>query len=152
MIKENEQLSFEEVLSKLIRYCNYQARSEQEVFFKANELTSDDDIVLKLTDFLKQEKYIDDVKFAEVFVKGKMNQKRWGKYKIKEGLRQKGVSPRTIEHTLSAIDQQQYLENLQTLVEKRTKKLKLDREEKTKVYRYLLSKGYESGLILEHIG
>ena len=151
MHKEKEHLFFEEILSKLLRYCSYQARSEQEVHQKAKELTTDKEAIEKLLKFLREENYIDDKEFATEYIRGKMNQKKWGRYKIKQGLKLKGISNSTIDNAINRIDEQRYIENLQTLIEKRNSGLKLDSKEKRKLYHYLLNKGYESNLIIDHL-
>ena len=151
MRKEKEHLFFEEVFSKLVRYCAYQERSEQEVYFKAKEFTIDENLIADLLAQLKGERYLDDRRFSAAYVKGKINQKRWGRYKIREGLKSKGVANDIIQGALEGIDDQQYLTNLQKLIENQKVDFKNDVQAKGKLYRYLMSKGYESGVILEFL-
>lgn len=151
MHKEKEHLFFVEVFSKLIRYCAYQERSEQEVYFKAKEFTINENLITDLLAQLKEEKYVDDRRFSAAYVKGKINQKRWGRYKIREGLKSKGVANKIIQEALEAIDDQQYLRNLQKLIENQKVDVKNDVKAKGKLYRYLMSKGYESSIVLEYI-
>lgn len=149
MYSGNKQYSFEEVLSKLMRYCSYQERSELEVRQKAALLGAKKSDFEKLIGLLKADNFINEKRFAESYVRGKLKVKRWGKYKICEGLRMKGVSAGTIEKQLSGISREQYLENLEHLVEQRNLSGKLSQEELSKQYRYFLSKGYESDLVME---
>lgn len=149
MYSGNKQYSFEEVLSKLMRYCSYQERSELEVCQKAALLGAKKSDLEKFIDFLKADNFINEKRFAESYVRGKFKVKRWGKYKIREGLRMKGISDALIEKQLSGISREQYLENLEHLVEQRNLSGKLSQEELSKQYRYFLSKGYESDLVME---
>lgn len=149
MYSGNKQYSFEEVLSKLMRYCSYQERSELEVRQKATLLGAKKSDLEKCIDLLKADNFLNEKRFAESYVSGKLKVKRWGKYKIREGLRTKGISDALIEKQLSGIKREQYLQNLEHLVEQRNLSGKLSQEELSKQYRYFLSKGYESDLVME---
>ena len=151
MHKEKKHLSFEEVLAKLMKYCSYQERSEKEVCYKAKELGIEEKYFAELLSALKNDHFVDDERFAEAYVRGKVSQKKWGKYKIIEGLKQKGISQTFITEAISRIDQEKYFDNLNVLARKRNVIDALSSEERSKVYRYLLSKGYESNLILKVI-
>lgn len=149
MYSGNKQYSFEEVLIKLMKYCSYQERSALEVKQKAALLGAKRSDLEKLIDLLKADNFINEKRFAESYVRGKFKVKRWGKYKIREGLRMKGISDTVIEKQLSGISREQYLENLEHLVDQRNLSGKLSQEELSKQYRYFLSKGYESDLVME---
>lgn len=144
---KKKQYSFSEVYTKLMKYCAYQERSSFEAKTKAYELGLRDQGLDQLLDQLMQEKFVDDIRFAEAYVRGKMRVKRWGKYKISEGLYAKGIKGELAEKALKTIDNKLYKENLEHWV-----KYKLEREVYTKteaprLYRFLQSKGYESDLI-----
>lgn len=149
MYSGNKQYSFGEVLNKLMRYCSYQERSTLEVKQKAALLGAKRSDLEKLIDLLQEDNFINEKRFAESYVRGKFKVKRWGKYKIREGLRMKGVSDAVLEKQLSGISREQFLENLEHLVEQRNLSGKLSQEELSKQYRYFLSKGYESDLVVE---
>lgn len=144
---KKKQYSFSEVYTKLMKYCAYQERSSFEAKTKAYELGLRDQDLDQLLDQLIEEKFVDDVRFAEAYVRGKMRVKRWGKYKISEGLYSKGIKGELAEQTLKNMDDGLYQENLEYWV-----KYKLEREiytkaEAPKLYRFLQAKGYESDLI-----
>jgi regulatory protein len=149
MYSGNKQYSFEEVFSKLMKYCSYQERSKLEVEQKASLLGAKKNELEKLVDLLQADNFIDEKRFAESYVRGKLKVKRWGKYKIREGLRMKGVSNVLIEKQLIEIGREEYLENLEHLVDQRKLSGKLSQEELSKQYRYFLSKGYDSDLVME---
>ena len=151
MPKEKQQNSFEEVLSKLMRYCAYQERSELEVRQRALELGATESNCDRLLKELKKEKFIENRRFAELYLRGKVNQKRWGKFKIIEGLRKKGISQADIDYAFSQMDHMVYENNLKQLIEKKIEGQEMNSAFKAKVFRYLTSKGYESSLVLEFL-
>ncbi len=148
MLKENRQITYGEALSKLMRYCSYQERSEREVVTKAKDLGLQPMDLPRLIEELQKENFIDESRFAEAYVRGKVRIKKWGVLKIKEGLSQKGVDRSVITAALKTIDQELYLKNLEELVHKRGYSKEATASERSKVYRYLLSKGYESNVVL----
>ena len=91
MFKKKQPLSFQEVLSKLMRYCSYQERSPFEVKQKLREYALPADKVDEIMDLLLDDNFINEERFATLFVRGKVKVKRWGLYKIREGLSKKGV-------------------------------------------------------------
>lgn len=149
MTTNKQAFSFEEILAKMMRFCSYQERSEWEISQKVKEYglaSADTDQLLNI---LKEENFIDETRFATAFVRGKLKVKKWGIYKIKQGLIAKGVKPSIVSEALKTIDYELYLENLKVLFQQKAKTLGNSRNERAKIYRYLLSKGYESKLVME---
>lgn len=126
---------------KLRKYCSYQDRSCLEVRRKMAQLLVPAEEAENLLAELIEEKYVDDARFAESFIRGKMLIKRWGRVKIKVELAQRGVASDIIKQKIDEMDDDIYIGNLKYLVEK------WNREnpggEREKMFRFLLSKGYE---------
>ncbi len=87
--------------------------------------------------------FVSDERFAESFIRGKMNIKRWGKVKMRVELHQRGISDEIINQKFDEIDDEQYFANLRYLVEKWSREN--PQGEKVKLIKFLLSKGYEMG-------
>jgi len=140
-------LGFNEIKSRLERYCAYQERSPFEVKKKLMSFTSDSNQLDDIMASLIEEGFVKLERFVESYVQGKINQKRWGKLKIKNGLIQNRIPAEVIEEALSNIDLEKYRKNIEILVLKKissiNKKASLF-EKKTKVLRFLSSKGYVS--------
>jgi regulatory protein len=149
MNRHRKQYSFEEVLGKLMRYCAYQERSPKEVKEKALKLGSSakeqDELIRKL----EADRFLDEERFAEIYVKGKAMLKRWGKFKLIQGLRLKGISTSIIDKVVADISAEDFQENLLYLIERRLPIDNEDKNEVAKLYRYLLGKGYESEMIIK---
>ena len=108
----------------------------------------------RLLAHLIEHNFLNEERFAQAFVSGKINIKRWGRVKIRQQLKQKKISDYSIQKAFSEIDESQYLSNLQQLAEKKWRTLGKEKDtyvSKMKVARFLSSKGYESDLIRESL-
>lgn len=134
---------------KIRKYCVYQERSCREVRVKITQLGIHGREAEQLIEELIEDKYVDDERFTACFIRGKMNTKCWGRLKLQNELLKKGISSDLIYAQLSQIDEDGYDDNIQKLIEK-WRRTNPD-QDSTKLYRFLLSKGYESFKIAEMI-
>ncbi|MBL4709517.1 MAG: regulatory protein RecX [Flavobacteriales bacterium] len=151
MYQNKQALSYSEVLSKAMRYCSYQERSIYEVKQKLREYRLKESDLQLILEYLQKENFLNEIRFADAFVRGKVNIKRWGLFKIREGLSAKGVSSKLVNEAVKGIDEKVYLQNLEELVEKKLNLLGTDEQKREKLYRFLQSKGYESDLIMKEM-
>ena len=93
---------------------------------------------------LKREKFIDDGRYAEAFVREKVNLSGWGEWKIRSALRRKGVAEDVINAALGQLSPEQSAQRLAERLKRkmRTVKYSSTYELRTKLIRYALSLGY----------
>jgi len=136
----------------IVRYCHYQERCHSEVKRKLYDLgvrlPKTDEIISELIsrDILNEER------FAIAYAGGKFRMKQWGRIKIKTALKQRQISDYCINKALNDINYEEYHNVLIRLAEKHWDKLKKEKHpqvRKEKLFRYLMQKGYETGLISE---
>ena len=141
-----EALGFEELLTRLEYFCAYQERCEYDVLEKIKKLGLDGpEKTMLLIKRLQKEGFLDQQRFIASYVMGKVSIKKWGVNKIRAGLIQKRISPDDIARGMMEIDTNIYQENLRSLFEKKIINLadyKTDQQQKSKVVRFLNSKGY----------
>jgi regulatory protein len=144
-----KKLTSEQAFQKLRHFCSYQERSHQEVLEKIYSFgiyKSDAEVLVTQ---LIEENYLNEERFAIAFVGGKFRIKQWGRKKIEYELKQKKVSTYCIKKALKTIDEADYLQTLQSLVNKKWESLKaeqyLNRQAKTMAY--VSQKGFEPSLI-----
>lgn len=91
---------------------------------------------------------MNEKRFAEAYVTGKFRMKKWGKYKMRYGLRNHRIDEDLVEQSLSLIDEDEYLSVLKTLIEKKNNSLKEGNKliRKKKILDFVVNKGYESSL------
>lgn len=136
-------------LQKAANWCAYQERSQQEVRDKLYEWQMKSLEVEEIISTLIAENFLNEERFAFAYVSGKFKIKKWGKIKIKQGLKLKRVPETIIKKALNSIDGDEYIATLRNLLEKKqqTEKEKNAIKRQFKLVNYLHSKGYEKDLI-----
>jgi regulatory protein len=150
-MNRKKSISKQEALSRAMRYCAYQERCEQDVKKKLREwgLTEVDQQNAILGE-LKEENFIDQERFAGMFVKGKLFQNQWGQRKIRYTLREKNVDESIIEKALQEIPMEKYKEILDKLLLKKCEELKDEPSaKKIRIKRFLLQRGFTNQEIEE---
>lgn len=152
---QKKQVSFQEGLIKLQRYCAYQERCHSEVQQKLYDLgvwkNDADNIIVKLI----EDNFLNEERFAESYVHGKFTIKQWGKTKIKLKLKEKKVSDYLIKKALAQIDDADYLKTLEKLLSKKRKEYQTKHKGfalQAKLINFALSKGYEMDVVREVVG
>ena len=143
-----ESLGFNEILKRLEYFCAYQERCEYDVLEKVKKLgLQNPEKTEMLIKRLQKDGFLDQKRFVNSYITGKVSIKKWGVNKIRAGLVQKRIEPVIIARGIMEIDAGLYQENLQALFEKKIlalKDYKTDYQQKSKVIRFLSSKGYSS--------
>lgn len=136
-------MTVSEIITKLERYCAYQDRCTQEVLTKLRSLQVEEKEAQQILRLLKNDGFVDDERYAQSYIRGKVGLKQWGKQKIRMSLLQKGIPKELIDKYLEHITPQQYTDNLQAAVRKWTQSHgPVTQENITKLYRHLMAKGY----------
>lgn len=140
------------IYEKLARYCAYRERCLSEVLTKLKSFKAEEEDFNIYTGRLKSENFLNEERFAKAYVAA-YSRKKWGKTKIRSSLLQKKVESSLIKKYLDEVNEENYLEQIKTLASKKLKSIKADtkQEVKTKLLRFLLSKGYEMGKALAAI-
>jgi len=140
-----------EVLVKAANFCAYQERTQQEVRKRLAELEVEGDEAEEMIVWLIENNYLNEERFARIFAGSKFRQKRWGRLKIRQELKMRGVSEYCLKAGMSEIDDEDYLQTLTDLLEKKAKEIKESNplKRKQKLLSYALSKGFESDLVFD---
>lgn len=151
--KEVKTLSISEAKSRICYFCAYQERSQKQVREKLYEYRLFSDEVEELIAYLIEEKYINEQRFAEIFAGGKFRHKQWGRRKILMGLRQHNISEPCIALGMAAISEEDYIDTIYDLIEKKTRvvKTKDSLKRNQKIATYIIGKGFETSLVWECI-
>ncbi len=144
-------LTEEAALSRIRKYCAFQERCQQEVRNKLYEWGIYSTQVESMIAQLITEGFINEERFAKLFVGGKFRIKKWGKQKIKIELKKRKISSYCIDSAMDEIDDHEYYETLQNLIQKKKKELKASDSYilKNKLAHFAVSKGFESETVWE---
>ena len=103
----------------------------------------------EILDYLLDNRFVNDERFAISFVRGKINQSGWGVNKIRFHLMQKGVDKEIIDEALGQTDEETYRQRLIDILKTKAKTVKAenDFERKRKLAAYAMQKGFEGNLV-----
>lgn len=136
----------QQALQSLMRMCARSERSSGDALRLMKRWGVTDDDARKVLARLQADRFIDDRRFAEAFVRDKLNLSGWGAYKIKMSLRAKGVARDIIEEVVTTmIEATDMKERLEEIMQRKLRTLKYATtyEAKTKLIRFAASRGYD---------
>ena len=98
---------------------------------------------------LKQERYLNNGRFARAYCRDKLRFNGWGRIKIEYMLRGKGIEQEHIDAALGEIDEQQYADILHEVLAAKTKTLsgKPQEQARAALMRFAASRGFEPALV-----
>lgn len=140
---------YQSALQRAASYCSRREVASGQVLEKLRTWEIPEPWWEEILDFLINEKYVDDRRYAELFVKDKFNLNRWGRVKIVHMLRRQGIGEELIQEALELIDEEEYVSVCRELIRNKSATLK-DKNQynrKSKLLRYATGKGYETDLI-----
>lgn len=143
--RERKTKSATEALQSLMRLCARGERSTGDAMRLMRTWGVPESERQGVVDKLVAQRFIDNSRYAELYVREKSRLSGWGARKIAMQLRAKGVDKETIAEALATIDNE---EQGDRLVEKlrrkmRTTKAQSDYELRGKLLRYALGLGYD---------
>lgn len=147
MVKK--QMSYDAALTKAAAVCSRGEHAEAEIRRKVLQWGANANDADRVVDWLVDNNFVDNNRYAHAFVYDKTRFDLWGRTKIRHMLRQNGVDSATIEEAMDEIDETLYLSNLKTLLTAKARTINTDDAYKAKasLMRYAASRGYEPGLI-----
>lgn len=149
--KSVKPLTPDQVLDKMAKYCAYQERCVKDVRDKLKTFDIQQEDRDKILEFLLDNRFVDNERFAKSFVRGKVNQSGWGMNKIRFHLVQKGIDKELIDEALGQTDEEVYRQRLIDILKTKSKTIKAasDYEKKRKLAAYAMQKGFEGSLVWE---
>ena len=140
-----------DALDKMAKYCAYQERCVKDVRDKLKTYDISQEDRNKILDYLLDNRFANDERFAKSFVRGKINQSGWGLNKIRFHLAQKGIAKDIIDEALEQTDEEVYRQRLIDILNTKAKTVKAenDFEKKRKLAAYAMQKGFEGSLVWE---
>ena len=142
-----------EALIKAANFCAYQERTHKEVRNRLYELEIVGDESEAIITWLIENNYLNEERFARLFAGSKFRQKKWGRIKIRQELKMRGVSDYCLKAGMSEIDGDDYVVTLQEIIEKKLKDIKDSNKliVKQKLVKFALSKGFENDLVFDAV-
>ena len=147
----DETYLFKTSLNRAMALCAGREYCSDDIRSKLGSWVIRSDDAGKIMEILVKEKFLDDRRYAEAFVKDKYRQNKWGRLKIASMLRMKNIPGDIINLALQAIDEDEYRQTVREIVmsHRKSVKAKNNYDLKGKLMRFGLSKGFESNLLYD---
>ena len=142
-------LTPDQVLDKMAKYCAYQERCTKDVTDKLKTFDISETDKKEILNYLIDNRFVNDERFARSFVRGKINQSGWGANKIRFNLKRKGIADELINDALSEYDGDLYRQKLEQILKTKKVKAATPFETKQKLAAYAIQKGFEPSLVWE---
>jgi regulatory protein len=143
----------EYVLSRMQKLCSLNEKCSFDIEQKIRNYPLGETEQKWIKEKLKEEKFVDDGRYASFFVKDKFKFNKWGKTKIAYALKMKRIDEKHIEEALSVIEDDEYQALLHELI--KTKNKELDDKDlykkKAKIFRFVSQRGFETDLIYREL-
>ncbi len=148
-----ETISETKALSRMANLC---ARREYCVFdieTKLQRYNLEPGVAKNIVAKLKNEKYIDELRFTRSFIRDKIRFNKWGKVKILYALRQKRVPENIVSEAFLDFTDEDLNDSLQELLQAKWKTIKgnSEYEKQNKLIRFGMSRGFDMSNIMQCI-
>jgi len=153
-MKHLKTYNYKEALNKAANLCSRKEKCASDIEKKISGWGLTPEESDQGIDWLVENKFIDNERFARFFVRDKFRFNRWGKIKIAHALRQKQLPAEIIELALNQeIDAQDYINTLEKLLRSKAKRtIAIDLyEKKAKLARFAAGRGFEQDLVFSVI-
>lgn len=139
----------QEALLKLTALCSGAEHCRQEMQEKLLRWGITEDAQQRILDYLEDERYINDERFARGFIHDKMEYNGWGRRKIEQALWLKRIPKDVSKPLLDDISNEKWAERLHPIIASKRRMVKADSayEMNQKLYRFALSRGFSFDVI-----
>ncbi|UGU18231.1 RecX family transcriptional regulator [Sinomicrobium kalidii] len=154
--------TLDEAKRKLEHFCAYRERCHKEVVSKLQKMNMIPLAIDAVLVHLIENNFLNEGRFARSFARGKFRLKKWGKQRIVRELEWRDISAPNIREALREIDEENYMDTLHEIAEKKWEQIKESlpsgKKKTEALYRgrkklsdYLLYRGWESHLVNEKV-
>ena len=150
ILNTHKTYTVEEATRRLERYCAYQERCHREVHQKLYEMRMIPEAIDQIIHHLLQHNFLNETRFAQAFARGKFRTKKWGRKRIVNELKLRGISKYNVQLALKEIPDAEYYKTFEALAEKRLAQLAGEKnlqKKRKKLADYLFYRGWESELV-----
>lgn len=145
--------SIKEAIHKIEHYCAYQERCHEEVVQKLRSMKMDSEEIDHIIAHLINDNFLNEERFACSFARGKHRMKHWGKIRITNELKFRGINQTLINIALKEIDSEEYYMIFDTLANRQWESIQETNslKKRKKFCDYMLRRGFESNLVYEKV-
>ena len=137
----------------LAALCAQAEHCQYEMLEKMRRWELPEDAQARVMAKLVKERYVDDERYAQAFVKDKIRYNKWGRRKVEQALWQKRIDEDIRKRVLDEVDDDEYLSTLRPLLKQKRKTIKAqnDYELNQKLMRFAVGRGFTFDIIRQCI-
>ncbi|MFA9187383.1 regulatory protein RecX [Flavobacterium sp. FBOR7N2.3] len=145
--------TIKEAIHKIEHYCAYQERCHEEVEQKLRSMKMDSEEINQIIAHLIQDNFLNEERFACSFARGKHRIKHWGKIRITNELKFRGINQTLINTALKEISPEEYYTTFETLANRNWESIQEKNvlKKRKKFCDFMLRRGFESNLVYEKV-
>jgi len=148
-----EVYSLKEAIQKIEHYCAYQERCHEEVEQKLRSMKMDSEERDHIIAHLINDNFLNEERFACSFARGKHRIKHWGKIRITNELKFRGINQTLINIALKEISLEEYYSTFDTLANRHWESIQETNslKKRKKFCDFMLRRGFESNLVYDKV-
>ncbi|MDR1154251.1 MAG: recombination regulator RecX [Bacteroidales bacterium] len=147
-----QNITVKEAREKAMQRCSRREYCRRDIFEKVVSWGCTPVEAREVVDFLVEQRFVDDRRYTEAFVRDKLQFNKWGRVKIAYMLRAQNIDKVMVVEILSEIDELEYRQVLTSELQKKYRTLRGTAFEiRGKLFRFATSRGFEPEMINEAI-
>lgn len=134
-------------------FCSISEHCESEVRERLQKAGVSPDEADRIVDYLYDEQYLDAARYCRAFSRDRLRFAHWGRIKIQQALRLKGLPDADIRQTLEELPAEEYQSILRSILQQKRRSLPDDEDAYTlkgKLIRFATGRGFTMDEISEH--
>lgn len=141
----------EQALTSLMRQCARAEKCSSDALRSMRRWGLSGEDARGVLERLQRERFIDDVRYAEAYVREKMRFSGWGAMKIRSALRAKAIAPDIVTRALAQLEPEEDVARLEDVLRRKAAKTTArDRYDlKAKLVRFGMSRGFDLDDVVE---
>ena len=141
----------EQALSKLASECSRSEHCTGEMADKLRRWGFDETVQARIIAYLVEHRYVDDSRYAEIFIREKMKFNHWGPRKIEQALWGKRVDEDVYRPVLRAVSREEWVAILCPMLRSKARSVKAATayEQRMKLMRFAVGRGFTMDVIEE---
>lgn len=144
-------MDFSTALSRMAALCSTSEHCESEIREKLQRADMTESDIQRIVDLLYDEQYLDTQRYCRALAHDKLRFAHWGRLKIQQALRLKGLPDSDIRQALDELPEEEYREALLTLIRQKQRTLpdEDDYTQRGKLIRFATGRGFTIDEILD---
>ncbi len=133
-----------------MKICSRQEKCSYDVILKLKSWGMEEFAINEILDNLKKNGFVDNGRYAELFVREKIRVNKWGRIKIRYHLKGKQIDPENVENAFKHINEEEYKGMISDMLLSKFRHISTKEKDlyriKMKLLHFAAQRGYEKQL------